>query len=79
MFENCGVFELWMERMIHDFNESVIMENEQWVVGEFIFSAPLFVCLSVCLSVGLSPLLVFRRLTDWVDLWLDRKLIVQGS
>jgi hypothetical protein len=37
MFENCGVFELTMERMIHDFNESVIMENEQWVVGEFNF------------------------------------------
>jgi hypothetical protein len=31
------------------------------------------------LSVCLSPLLVFRGLTDWGDLWLDRKLMVQGS
>jgi hypothetical protein len=31
------------------------------------------------LSVCPSQLLVFRELTDWGDLWLDRKLMSQGS
>jgi hypothetical protein len=35
--------------------------------------------LSICPSVRLSPLLVFMGLTDWGDLWLDRKLMIQGS
>jgi hypothetical protein len=30
-------------------------------------------------SVRLSQLLVFRGLSDWDDLWLVRKLMIQGS